>query len=233
MHIHYLQHVPFEDLGSMEAWFRAHGHSLSVTHLYKDESLPQMDSFDWLVVMGGPMSVTDLATYPWLTNEKAFIKQAIDEKKIVLGICLGAQLIADVLGATISKNTHKEIGWYPIQLSDDIKAEPLGAALPCKFDVFHWHGDMFSTPDKAISLASSEACRNQGFMIDNRILGLQFHLETTLESARGLTIQCKEELDNSQYVQSAKDMLSRPKRFEEINVIMDEVLGLLEKTHAD
>lgn len=233
MHIHYLQHVPFEDLGSMESWFRAHGHTLSVTHLYKEgEPLPQVNSFDWLIVMGGPMSVTDIATYPWLTNEKAFIKQAIDEKKIVLGICLGAQLIADVLGATISKNAHKEIGWFPIQISEDIKAAPLGAALPREFDVFHWHGDTFSIPDNASSLASSEACRNQGFMIDNRILGLQFHLETTPESALGLTIHCKDELDNSRYVQSAEDMLSKPERFEKTNAIMDVILGFLEKTHV-
>ncbi len=233
MHIHYLQHVPFEDLGSMEVWFQAHGHTLSATHLYKEgEPLPQVNSFDWLIVMGGPMSVTDIETYPWLTNEKAFIQQAIDEEKIVLGICLGAQLIADVLGATISKNPHKEIGWFPIQISEDAKATHLGAALPCKFDVFHWHGDMFYIPNKATPIASSEACRNQGFIINNRVLGLQFHLETTPKSALDLTLHCKDELDNSQYVQSAEDMLSKPERFKKINLIMDEILGFLEKTHV-
>ena len=231
MHIHYLQHVPFEDLGSMKAWLQAHGHSLSVTRLYKEEPLPQINSFDWLIVMGGPMSITDIETYPWLTNEKAFIKQAIDEKKIVLGICLGSQLIAYVLGAAISKNTHKEIGWFPIQISENVKATHLGAALPHEFDVFHWHDDTFSLPDKAMPLASSEACRNQGFLIDNRVLGLQFHLETTPESALDLTIHCKDELDHSRYVQSAEDMLSKPERFENINTIMNEILGLLEKTH--
>ncbi|MEH6528740.1 MAG: type 1 glutamine amidotransferase [Porticoccus sp.] len=216
----------------MEAWFKARGHSLSVTHLYKEEPLPDVKDFDWLIIMGGPMGVTDIAAYPWLNNEKVFIQQAIDEKKIVLGICLGAQLIASVLGVTISKNTHKEIGWFPIQISEDLKATSLGAALPHEFEVFHWHGDTFSIPDNAISLASSEACRNQGFMIDNRILGLQFHLETTPESALDLTIHCKDELNNDPYVQSAEDMLSKPERFEKINTMMKVILSYLEKSHT-
>jgi GMP synthase-like glutamine amidotransferase len=215
----------------MKAWLQAHGHSLSVTRLYKEEPLPQINSFDWLIVMGRPMNITDIETYPWLTNEKAFIKQAIDEKKIVLGICLGSQLIAYVLGAAISMNAHKEIGWLSIQISEDVKATHLGAALPHEFDVFHWHDDTFTLPDKAMPLASSEACRNQGFLIDNRVLGLQFHLETTPESALDLTIHCKDELDHSRYVQSAEDILSKPERFENINTIMNEILGLLEKTH--
>lgn len=232
MHIHYLQHVPFEDLGSMETWFRAHGHTLSVTHLYKGEALPQANSFDWLIVMGGPMSVTDIATYPWLINEKVFIKQAIDEQKVVLGICLGAQLIADVLGATISRNTHKEIGWFPVQLSEQAKTTTLGATLLPEFSVFHWHGDTFSIPDNAVPFASSSACKNQAFMIEERILGLQFHLETTPKSALNLTIHCENELDNSLYIQSAEEMLSQPERFERINEIMNSILDFLEKTLA-
>ena len=216
----------------MEAWFKARGHSLSVTHRYKEEPLPDVNDVDWLIVMGGPMSVTDIAAYPWLTDEKEFIKQAIDKKKIVLGICLGAQLIADVLGAAISKNTHKEIGWFPIQISEDLKATSLGAVLPHEFAVFHWHGDTFSIPKNAIPLASSEGCKNQGFMIDNRILGLQFHLETTPESARDLTLYCNAELNNVPYVQSAEDMLSQPERFKKINTIMETILSYLEKSNT-
>jgi GMP synthase-like glutamine amidotransferase len=216
----------------MEAWFKACGHHLSVTHLYKEEPLPEVNDIDWLIVMGGPMSVTDIATYPWLIKEKVFVQQAIDKNKIVLGICLGAQLIADVLGATISKNTHKEIGWFPIQISEDLKATSLGTVMPHKFEVFHWHGDTFSIPNNAIPLASSEACRNQGFIIDNRILGLQFHLETTPESARDLTLHCKAELNNDPYIQSAEDMLSQPERFEKINTMMETILSHLEKSNT-
>ena len=214
----------------MKAWFKEHDHTLSATHLYKGESLPKISSFDWLVVMGGPMGVTDTTTYPWLTDEKAFIKQAINENKIVLGICLGAQLIAEVLGAKISKNSNKEIGWFPIQVSEQAKATSLGASLPAEFDAFHWHGDTFTIPDNAILFASSIACKNQAFMIENRVLGLQFHLETTQESARSLINHCGNELDNCPYIQSAEVILSRPEQFEQINKIMNSILSYMEKS---
>jgi len=229
MNVHYLQHVPFEGLGSIEPWLKNRGHTITVTHLYNNEKLPPIDDIDWLIVMGGPMGIEDQAIYPWLTEEKAFIQQALDQKKIVLGICLGAQLIADTLGAYIIKNSHREIGWFPIQLSDELKTTKLGTVLPNEFDVFHWHGDTFAIPDNAIPLASSKACLNQGFLIDERVLGIQFHLETTPESALDLTIHCKNELDNSQYVQTAEEILEKPERFEKINKIMDVVMGCLEK----
>lgn len=232
MNVHYLKHVPFEDLGSIEPWLTNRGHTITATHLYNNEELPPIDDIDWLIVMGGPMGVEDQAIYPWLTDEKAFIQQALDQNKIVLGICLGAQLIADVLGAYIIKNTYREIGWFPIQLSDEVKATKLGTALPSEFDVFHWHGDTFVIPSGAIPLASSKACLNQGFMIDERVIGLQFHLETTPDSALDLTIHCKNELDNSQYVQTAEKILEKPERFEVINKIMDVVMDYLEKSKA-
>jgi GMP synthase (glutamine-hydrolysing) len=109
MNVHYLQHVPFEGLGSIETWFKNQGHTITVTHLYKNEELPSIEDIDWLIVMGGPMGVEDQAIHPWLTKEKAFIKQAIDQNKIVLGICLGAQLIADVLGAYIIKTALEKL----------------------------------------------------------------------------------------------------------------------------
>jgi GMP synthase (glutamine-hydrolysing) len=229
MNVHYLQHVPFEGLGSMERWLQNHGHHITSTQLYNKESLPNLDDVDWLIVMGGPMGVEDQAIYPWMSAEKAFIKQAIDQKKIVLGICLGAQLIADVLDAYIIKNTYREIGWFPVQLSKEAKTTLLGAALPDKFDAFHWHGDTFAIPENATPLAYSEACLNQGFIINNRVVGLQFHLETTTESALDLTIHCKNELNHSRYVQTAEMILADPERFTQINIIMDIVLNCLEK----
>jgi GMP synthase-like glutamine amidotransferase len=229
MNVHYLQHVPFEGLGSMEAWLQERGHNITATQLYNKETLPGVDEFDWLIVMGGPMGVEDQAIYPWLTAEKALIKQALEQNKIVLGICLGAQLIADVLGAYIIKNTHSEIGWFPIKLSTEAKATELGKALPDNFDAFHWHGDTFAIPEQAIPLASSEACLNQGFILDNRVIGLQFHLETTRESALDLTIHCKNELDNSRYVQTADEILGDPERFKGINQIMAVVLDYLDR----
>lgn len=228
MNVHYLQHVPFESLGSMETWLTNQGHTITVTHLYKNEALPPIDDIDWLIVMGGPMSVDDQAIHPWLTTEKNYIKQAIAQDKLVLGICLGAQLIADALGAYVIKNSYREIGWFPIQLTEEAKASKLGSSLPNDFDVFHWHGDTFAIPENAVPLASSEACSNQGFILDERIIGLQFHLETTETSASDLTIHCKNELDNSRYVQTADEILEKPERFKHINEIMDVILNYLE-----
>ena len=233
MNVHYLQHVPFEGLGSIEAWLKEQDHSITVTRLYKNEPLPSIENIDWLIVMGGPMGVEDHAIYPWLMAEKVFIKQALDQKKIMLGICLGAQLIADILGADITKNVFKEIGWFPIKISEEAKASTIGTILPDQFEVFHWHGDTFDIPDRAIPLASSEACRNQGFMINERVIGLQFHLETTPESALDLTIHCKNELSRSLYVQSAEKILSQPERYEKINHIMEAILGYLDNAHTD
>lgn len=231
MNVHYLQHVPFEGLGSIKTWLKNRGHNITATRLYNNEELPPIDNIDWLIIMGGPMGVENQAIYPWLTDEKAFIQQALDQNKIVLGICLGAQLIADVLGAYIIKNAYREIGWLPIQLSDEVKTTKLGTALPNTFDVFHWHGDTFSIPDNAIPLASSKACLNQGFILNERVLGLQFHLETTPESALDLTIHCKNELDNSQFVQSAEEILVKPERFKKINEIMEIILSYLENNN--
>ncbi|WP_200821297.1 type 1 glutamine amidotransferase [Oceanicoccus sp. KOV_DT_Chl] len=114
MRAHYLQHVPFEGLGSIETWLHTAGYDISSTKLYAAESLPALDGIEMLIIMGGPMSVNDEEQYPWLGNEKTFIQQAIDSGIPVLGICLGAQLIASAMGAKIFANPVKEIGWFPI-----------------------------------------------------------------------------------------------------------------------
>lgn len=233
MRIHHLQHVAFEGLGSMAPYFMDKGHVLSSTRLYLNEPLPQLRDFDWLIVMGGPMGVGDELEYPWMSQEKLFIKAAMEAGKTVLGICLGAQLIADVLGTKVYKNRHREIGWFPIMISGEAGHTVFQGVLPEKFEVFHWHGDTFDIPDSAIPLASSEACSNQGFIIGNRIVGLQFHLETTPDSARALVENCRAELDGSEFVQNEKEILSNESRFLHINEIMNAVLERLERNCAE
>ncbi len=224
MKIHYLQHVPFEGLGSMELHLRAQGHSLSSTHLYRDSILPDPGDIDWLIVLGGPMGVYDEALYPWLKIEKRFIREVIAAGKRVLGICLGAQLLAEALGARVFRNKHQEIGWFPVQRMPGNAIAALYAAFPPEADVFHWHGDTFDLPADAALLASSEACRNQGFIFRNQVLALQFHLETTPQSAADLIAHCGNELDGSRYVQDATTILAEPLRFATINRIMAGVL---------
>ena len=231
MNIHYLQHVPFEELGSIEAELTGRRHQLTSTNLYKNESLPTIDNIDWLIIMGGPMGVYDESEFPWLKQEKDFIRQVIESGKIVMGICLGAQLIAAALDTKVYKNRYSEIGWFNINRHPEAEDTILSDAIPPQVEVFHWHGDTFDIPAGAKSLVSSAACQNQGFILNNRVVGFQFHLETTPTSAQALINKCRDELDGSVYVQSESEMLSDPQRFSRINQIMANVLDCLEKQH--
>ncbi|MCP3875127.1 MAG: type 1 glutamine amidotransferase [Desulfobacteraceae bacterium] len=231
MRVHYLQHVPFEALGSMESVFIKKGHNLTCTKFYDQEALPSMQDIDWLIVMGGPMGVHDEQIYPWLEREKKFIEEAILSGKVVLGICLGAQLIAHVLGAKVYKNKHSEIGWFDIVRSKEVETSIFAKAIPSKAKVFHWHGDTFDIPNGAIPMAKSVACPNQGFILEDRVFAFQFHLETTLLSAEKLIDNCGSELDGSMYVQSKNEILLNPERFTKINRIMFSVLEAIERTN--
>lgn len=224
MRIHYLQHVAFEGLGSMEPELLQAGHSLTRTRLYSADVLPAQSDFDALIVMGGPMGVYDEATLPWLVSEKQFIKATIAAGKRVLGVCLGAQLLAEVLGARVYRNAYREIGWWPVTKRSECSGSGLAAAFPDAAEVFHWHGDTFSLPERAQLLCSSSGCRNQGFVWEERVLALQFHLETTSQSAGDLINHCSDELDGSRYVQDAATMLAQPHRFAGINALMGTLL---------
>ena len=114
MRIHSLEHEPFEGLANIEVWAKSRGYSISRTLLFNNEELPDISDFDWLVIMGGSMNIYEEEKYPWLREEKDFIAEAIAAKKIVLGVCLGSQLAADVLGGRVSRNKYKEIGWFPV-----------------------------------------------------------------------------------------------------------------------
>lgn len=227
MKLHCLQHVPFEGLGFIEEWAEAHGFSISVSQLFNNDSLPDPDDFDWLVVMGGPMGIYDHDKHPWLVAERDFIRQSIDAGKTVLGICLGAQLIADALGARVYPGPLKEIGWFPIQ-----RMEGAPELLPSEATVFHWHGDTFDIPDGAIRLAASEACRNQGFIYNDRVVALQFHMETTVESLEALIENCSSELVDAPFIQSAEHMRAGRHNIGILNAAMQNVLDQLKANSA-
>jgi GMP synthase-like glutamine amidotransferase len=225
MRLHALQHVPFEELANIEIWAKEKGHQISMTQLFKDEHLPRMSDFDWLVILGGPMNVYEEKKYPWLAREKRLIEQAINSRKIVLGICLGAQLIADVLGSRVYKNRYKEIGWFPISLTPEAKGSPVFKALPDeRFIAFHWHGDTFDLPPGCFRMAESEGCVNQAFEYNDRVIGLQFHLESSTESIRLLLQNCGDELVEGEYIQNAEAILSHQIHLNEINRIMTVLL---------
>ncbi len=227
MKIHYLQHVPFETPASIEKWALEHKHYLSATRFYANESFPPVEDIDWLVVMGGPMNIYEDNQYPWLTQEKRFIAQAIQANKTVIGICLGSQLIADVLGSKVYPGENKEIGWFPIELTNEAQNSTIFGALPQQFTVFHWHGDTFDLPPGATRLAYSQGCQNQAFIYNQRVLGLQFHLESTKESVSQLIANCGDELVEGKYIQQATEMLAQNENFDQINTIMNSILDSL------
>ncbi|ADE16606.1 glutamine amidotransferase class-I [Nitrosococcus halophilus Nc 4] len=227
MKIHYLQHVPFETPANIEKWAKTNGHPLSATQFYRGDPLPEIGSIDWLVVMGGPMNIDEEDKYPWLLQEKKFIEQAIKAEKVVIGICLGAQLIAAVLGAKVFQNQYKEIGWFPIQFTEEARASSLFNFLPQKLKVFHWHGDTFDLPPDATRLAQSEACANQAFIYNKKVLALQFHLEVRPENVRQIIAHCEHELTGGQYIQKSEEMLSQEENFKKINEAMDGILNRL------
>ncbi len=211
MRIHYLQHVAFENPGSILKWAQANNYPVTATQLYNNEALPEVSDFDWLVVMGGPMNIYEEAQYPWLKAEKAFIKAAIEANKVVLGLCLGSQLIADIIGGKVVKNKQKEIGWFPITFSKEAKASPLFAFFPNHPVVFHWHGDTFvELPEAATVIAASGACQNQAFIYQQRVFGFQFHLENTLPIIKDLIANCGDEMIPGEYVQLPKEVLAHP-----------------------
>jgi lipoate-protein ligase B len=157
--------------------------------------------------MGGPMNIYEIEAHPWLIAEKALIVAAIHAGKYVIGICLGAQLIADALGATVNAGAQPEIGWYPIQAAADC---PDWLALPSELQVMHWHGDQFELPAGATRIASSAVCANQGFLYGERVLAWQCHLETTPESLRALIDHSAEELKAGPSVMTPEALQAEP-----------------------
>jgi GMP synthase-like glutamine amidotransferase len=204
MRTHYFQHVSFEDPAHLITWAKKRRFYLTGSRLDQPLSLPAVESFDALIIMGGPMGVHDENRYPWIKTEKQFIESAIDSNKKVMGICLGAQLIADVLGARIYKSREREIGWFPVHFPEARNQIPIIRDFPQLLMAFHWHGDTFDLPRDAIRLGSSDACQNQAFIYDHQIIGLQFHLEGTQESIKRLIDHCGDDLKPGRFVQSAE-----------------------------
>ncbi len=223
MRIHYFQHVSFEGPGSISQWARQKGHTLTGTELFKGSPLPQLTEVDFLILLGGPMSIHDTDQYPWLTREAAFVEKALKAEIPLLGICLGAQQIAHVLGSRVIQGEEKEIGWFHLERHMEAPGDfplPSGPA-------FHWHGETFEIPEQAVPLAYSQACRNQGFLYKKRVAGLQFHLESTRESVSALVENAASELIPGRYIQNAETILREDAPYEGLNSKMAGILDYL------
>lgn len=196
MHIHCFQHVPFETPANIFEWIDKHNHSISYTYFFeKDFALPALDDFDCLLVMGGPMNVDEEERFPWLKQEKQMIKEAIDAGKKVLGICFGSQLIAAALNKKVYKAGEKEIGFFPITFTNEALQHPVFNHFLKAYPVFHWHGDTFDLPGSAQLIASTDVCSSQAFIIGNKVLALQFHIEMDETVIEKLISHCADELE--------------------------------------
>jgi GMP synthase-like glutamine amidotransferase len=224
MRIACLQHVPFEGPATIGAWAAAHHHPISIAHLFANEPLPALGGIDWLVILGGPMSVNDEAHFDWLRPEKDLIRHAIEKGKHVLGICLGAQLIAAALGARVYPASEREIGWFPVRRTPGPVRHPAFDSLPSTFTALHWHGETFDLPAGAACLARSQACMHQAFSLNPRVLGLQFHLESTPESVEALVQNCPADLAPGPFVQDAPALLSAHAHFRNANLLLATLL---------
>lgn len=228
MRVHVLQHVSYEGPGFIEGLLEQSGDSVLVSHLYKSDPVPDVSAVDGLIVMGGPMSVNDVDVFNWMRAELALIKDCIDAGKPVLGVCLGAQMIARVLGSQIHRNGSPEIGWFPVH--GIVTNESAGFRFPDTLEVFHWHGETFDLPTGSVRLATSQVCENQAFQFGNHVIGLQFHLEITPGSLRGMVDNGRKELKSGPFVQDAGRILSQSALvYEHAHLWMNRVLIHLRK----
>lgn len=225
MNVHVLQHAPFEGLGSIGAWLDQRRARIGWTRLFARDPLPTPDGLDLLIVLGGPMSVNDEGRLPWLVPEKQALRDCIARGIPVLGVCLGAQLIASALGARVYRAPRPEIGWFPIEA---VPAPEGTFRLPPTCRVFHWHGETFDLPAGAVRLARSEACENQAFQFGRHVLALQFHLEMTRGGARAMVENCRDGLVPGPCVQAEEELRAVPVAgYAEANALMGDVLAYL------
>lgn len=225
MKLHFLQHGPTEGPGMITQWALDRGHQVEGTHLYRGESLPEVNDFDWLVIMGGPMNIYEYRNHPWLRDEKRLIAEAISAQKTVLGVCLGAQLIADVLGAKIYQNPEIEIGWFPVRFLDTRNSVHAFQDFPPELTVLHWHGDTFDLPKGAIHLAKSAACKHQAFAYGDKVIGLQFHIEVPQEelaSFIGETVPAP-----APFIQKREEILACAEKIQPIKIALRAMLDRL------
>lgn len=236
MRIRVLQHAPHEGPAAIADWAASRGHETTITRLDRGEALPVVAAFDALVVMGGAMSVNDQDRHPWLAGEKRLLREAIQNPRRILGICLGAQLLAAALECRVYPAARTEIGWLPVRLERGAARSRTFGAMPATFAPLHWHGETFDLPEGALHLASTDACPHQAFEIafdggpergGALALGLQFHLEATPESVRAMVEADPEALACAPGALRPGDLLGDPGRPAALRPLLEDVLDRL------
>jgi GMP synthase (glutamine-hydrolysing) len=228
MNLHCFLHSSFEGPAAIEEWAKSRNHSFTFTRFYENKEIPDADEIDGLIIMGGPMGVYEQDKYPWLKDEIAFIKSAIENEKQVFGVCLGAQLIAHALGARVYPHKQKEIGWFPIEKTRE--RDDRFHDFPSPLTVLHWHGDTYDLPRGAKNLFRSAICENQAFSFADNVIGVQFHLEASediLKMVTGLAKDLRMEQKQQgafQYVQNKAEILKEVHRTKTLKPILFQLL---------
>jgi GMP synthase-like glutamine amidotransferase len=212
MRINILQHTPNEGPGSIKEWSISRGHEMYVYHPYQfDGVLPAVDETDMLIILGGPMSPND--SEKWILQERKLIQELLDRNIPMFGACYGAQQIAKTLGCTVGK-ALKEVGWAPVYLKNNAIE-----GIPEKLIALHWHEEMFDIPDQAELLFSSDLLENQGFVMNHRVIGLQFHFEPQADDVREIVVNDAPYTEGSLLKQSHEEILNHSVPAENKNVM--------------
>ncbi len=235
MKIHLLEHDPL-DLAhtNITRWAHAKGYPTAHTYLCNNEKLPATDDFDWLMVMGGSPHAWEENVHPWLAGEKEFIARALEQDKMILGVCFGAQLLAEVLGGSVYANRYKEIGWYEVTLTAEGRKSFLFQNLPERFVTFHWHSDHFSLPPGCTRLACSEPTARQAFVLEGKpVAGLQFHPEYTREMVSQFARECGHEWIKGPFVAGHEAVLAQTAHIADTYWLASRLLDNMEREFAD
>jgi len=225
MKILIVTHASFEKPGSIESWAKRHDYAVQEVKPYAGEKLPAINDYDMLIVMGGPQSPVEMHESPYLADEIEFVRQALRQNKRILGVCLGAQLIAEALGARTERSPNKEIGMYPVSLLMAAATDPVFGSFPASFDVMHWHSDMPGIADGMEILAKSEGCPRQVYRYGDKVYGFQCHFELTRELVDEMLKHCEGDLKVGKYVMTPDQLRSLD--YKQINAQMDKVLDYL------
>ncbi len=215
-------HADFETPGVVASWALAKKYPFQIVKPYRGEKLPQADSFDFLIVMGGPQSPLNMKDAPYLIEEISLIKEALNQNKRVLGFCLGAQLIGEALGAKTEKSPEKEVGVYPITLTKEGIDDPLLQGLSQQFPVIHWHNDMPGLLSDSALLAFSAGCPRQIVRYKPLVYGFQCHLEITKEGIQTMIKAVPEDLKPSTFTQNKDELMAQD--YDTINKMMFNLL---------